>query len=119
MIFTGSSPDDRRLVAPARGRRPRRGRPDSGDLPGGPPRVTVVQSRWEEEHDRHLLRCLLGVMEIEFEPATMQAFRRVLEGASGVEAAGELGLSVAAVYTVRLCRAGPREVAAGLIDELG
>ncbi len=76
---------------------------------------------WEEEHDRHLLRCLLDMMDVEFEPATMQAFRRMaLEGASGVEAAGELGLSVAAVYTARsrvLRRL--REVAAGLIDELG
>jgi RNA polymerase sigma-70 factor (ECF subfamily) len=61
------------------------------------------------------------MMDVEFEPATMQAFRRMaLEGASGVEAAGELGLSVAAVYTARsrvLRRL--REVAAGLIDELG
>jgi RNA polymerase sigma-70 factor, ECF subfamily len=75
---------------------------------------------WDEEHDRHVLRCLLEMMEIEFEPATMQAFRRVaLDGATGVEAAGELGLSVAAVYTARsrvLRRL--REVAEGLIDEL-
>jgi RNA polymerase sigma-70 factor (ECF subfamily) len=75
---------------------------------------------WDEEHDRHLLRCLLEMMEIEFEPATMQAFRRVaLEGVTGVEAAKELGLSVGAVYTARsrvLHRL--REVAEGLIDEL-
>ncbi len=45
---------------------------------------------------------LLEMMGDQFEPATMQAFRRVaLEGATGVEAAGELGLSVAAVYTAR------------------
>ncbi len=76
---------------------------------------------WEEEHDRHLLRCLIEMMEIEFEPATMQAFRRVaLEGATGTEAAAELGLSVGAVYTARsrvLRRL--REVAEGLIDKLG
>jgi RNA polymerase sigma factor (sigma-70 family) len=74
---------------------------------------------WEEEHDRHLLRCLLEMMAIEFEPATIQAFRRVaLEGASGVEAARELGLSVSAVYTARsrvLSRL--RELAEGLIDK--
>jgi RNA polymerase sigma factor (sigma-70 family) len=28
---------------------------------------------WDEEHDRHVLRCLLEMMEIEFEPATMKA----------------------------------------------
>jgi RNA polymerase sigma factor (sigma-70 family) len=75
---------------------------------------------WEEEHDRHLLRCLLEMMEIEFEPATMLAFRRVaLEGTTGVEAAKELGISVGAVYTARsrvLHRL--REVAEGLIDDL-
>lgn len=75
---------------------------------------------WEEEHDRHLLRCLLEMMEIEFEPVTIQAFRRVaLEGATGTEAAKELGLSVGAVYTARsrvLRRL--REVAEGLIDQL-
>jgi len=76
---------------------------------------------WDEEHDRHLLRCLIEMMEIEFEPATMQAFRRVaLEGATGIETAKELGLSVGAVYTARsrvLRRL--REVAEGLIDKLG
>jgi RNA polymerase sigma-70 factor, ECF subfamily len=75
---------------------------------------------WEEEHDRHLLRCLLEMMEIEFEPATMLAFRRVaLEGTTGVDAAKELGISVGAVYTARsrvLHRL--REVAEGLIDDL-
>jgi RNA polymerase sigma-70 factor (ECF subfamily) len=74
---------------------------------------------WDEEHDRHVLRCLLEMMQIEFEPATMKAFRRMaLEGASGAEAAGELGLSVGAVYTARsrvLNRL--REVADGLIDQ--
>jgi hypothetical protein len=67
-----------------------------------------------------LLRCLLEMMAIEFEPASMQTFRRVaLEGATGVEAAGELGLSVAAISTDRsrvLHRL--REGAKGLIEEL-
>jgi RNA polymerase sigma-70 factor, ECF subfamily len=75
---------------------------------------------WEEEHDRHLLRCLLEMMEIEFEPATMQAFRRVaLDGATGALVAEELGLSIGAVYTARsrvLRRL--REEAAGLIEEM-
>jgi RNA polymerase sigma factor (sigma-70 family) len=75
---------------------------------------------WDEEHDRHVLRCLLEMMEIEFEPVTMKAFRRMaLEGASGAQAAGELGISIGAVYTGRsrvLNRL--REVAEGLIEEL-
>jgi RNA polymerase sigma-70 factor (ECF subfamily) len=65
------------------------------------------------------LRCLLDLMEAEFEPTTIQAFRRVaLEGASSAEAAQELGLSVGAVYVAKsrvLQRL--REEAERLIDE--
>ena len=75
---------------------------------------------WDEEHDRYVLRCLLDLMDLEFEPTTARAFRRVaLDGASGEEAARELGLSVGAVYAARsrvLRRL--REEAAGLIDDL-
>jgi RNA polymerase sigma-70 factor (ECF subfamily) len=75
---------------------------------------------WEEEHDRYVLRCLLELAELEFEPTTMRAFRLVaLEGASGSEVAGELGLSLAAVYAARsrvLRRL--RELAEGLLDDL-
>ena len=75
---------------------------------------------WDEEHDRYVLRCLLELAELEFEPTTVRAFRRVaLEGAAASEAAGELGLSLAAVYAARsrvLRRL--RELAEGLLDEL-
>jgi RNA polymerase sigma-70 factor (ECF subfamily) len=75
---------------------------------------------WDEEHDRYVLRCLLELAELEFEPTTMRAFRRVaLEGASGSEAAAELGLSLASVYAARsrvLRRL--RELAEGLLDDL-
>src|SRR5262249_58988010 len=75
---------------------------------------------WDEEHDRYVLRCLLEMAELEFEPTTMRAFRRVaLEGASGSAVAGELGLSIGAVYTARshvLRRL--QELAEGLLDDL-
>jgi RNA polymerase sigma-70 factor (ECF subfamily) len=75
---------------------------------------------WDEEHDRYVIRCLLELVELEFEPATVRAFRRVaFEEASGAEAARELGISVAAVYAARsrvLRRL--RELAEGLLDEL-
>jgi RNA polymerase sigma-70 factor (ECF subfamily) len=73
---------------------------------------------WDEEHDRYVLRCLLDLMELEFEPKTVQAFRRVaLDGASADKAAGELGLSVGAVYAAksRVLRR-LREELAGLLD---
>ena len=81
---------------------------------------SLLNRYWDEEHDRYVLRCLLELAELEFEPTTVRAFRRVaLEGASGSEAAGELGLSLAAVYAARsrvLRRL--RELAEGLLDEL-
>ena len=41
-------------------------------------------------------------VEEEFEPSTLQAFRRLaLDGASGAMVADELGLSVAAVYMAK------------------
>src|SRR5205823_6432422 len=57
---------------------------------------------WDEEHDRYVLNCLLDLVEEEFEPATLRAFRRLaLDGASGAETAQELGLSLAAVYVAK------------------
>ena len=77
-----------------------------------------LNRQWDEEHDRYVLGCLLDLVEQEFEPATLRAFRRLaLEGASGAEVAAELGLSVAAVYMAKsrvLQRI--RQEADGLID---
>ena len=77
-----------------------------------------LNRQWDEEHDRYVLGCLLDLVEAEFEPATLRAFRRLaLDGASGAEVAEELGLSVAAVYVAKsrvLQRI--RQEAEGLID---
>lgn len=77
-----------------------------------------LNRRWDEEHDRYVVRCLLRLVEEEFEPLTVQAFHRLaLEGVSGADAARELGLSVAAVYVAKsrvLQRI--RQKAEGLID---
>ena len=58
------------------------------------------------------------MQEQEFEPTTLRAFQRLaLDGASGAAVAGELGLSVAAVYMAKsrvLQRI--RQEAEGLID---
>ena len=77
-----------------------------------------LNRQWDEEHDRYVLRCLLDLVEQEFEPNTFRAFRRLaLDGASGAEVAAELGLSVGAVYVAK-SRVLKRihEEAAGLID---
>jgi RNA polymerase sigma-70 factor (ECF subfamily) len=61
-----------------------------------------LNRQWDEEHDRYVLRCLLDLMAEEFEPSTVQAFRRVaLEGAASEDVARELGLSVGAVYAAK------------------
>lgn len=77
-----------------------------------------LNRQWDEEHDGYVLDCLLDLVEEEFEPATMQAFRRLaLDGAAGSVVAEELGMSVAAVYGAKsrvLQRI--REEAEGLID---
>jgi RNA polymerase sigma-70 factor (ECF subfamily) len=53
---------------------------------------------WDEEHDRHVARRLLELLEPEFEPATWQAFRLlVLEGRPTRDVADSLGLTPNAV----------------------
>jgi RNA polymerase sigma-70 factor (ECF subfamily) len=79
---------------------------------------SALNRQWDEEHDRYVLHCLLDLVEQEFEPTTLRAFRRLaIDGASGETAAKELGLSVAAVYVAKsrvLQRI--RQEADGLID---
>jgi RNA polymerase sigma-70 factor (ECF subfamily) len=73
---------------------------------------------WDEEHDAHVLQRLLGLMDQEFEPATLRAFRRLtFDAAPGQEVADELGMTLAAVYAARsrvLQRL--RQEAQGLLD---
>jgi RNA polymerase sigma-70 factor (ECF subfamily) len=78
-----------------------------------------LNRQWDEEHDRYVLHCLLDLVQQEFEPLTLRAFRRLaLDGASGAEVAQELGLSVAAVYVAKSrVLARIRQEAEGLIDE--
>jgi RNA polymerase sigma-70 factor (ECF subfamily) len=79
---------------------------------------SALNRQWDEEHDRYVLHRLLDLMEQEFEPKTLAAFRRTaIDGASGAEAAQELGLSVASVYVAKsrvLQRI--RQESEGLID---
>jgi RNA polymerase sigma-70 factor (ECF subfamily) len=79
---------------------------------------SALNRQWDEEHDRYVLHCLLDLVEEEFEPDTVRAFRRLaLDGVSGAEAAEELGLSVAAVYVAKSrVLARLRQEAEGLID---
>lgn len=73
---------------------------------------------WDHEHDRFVLNRLLEEVAVEFEPNSMQAFRRqALDGVSAETVAGELNMLVGAVYTAKsrvLKRL--RQLSEGLLD---
>jgi RNA polymerase sigma-70 factor (ECF subfamily) len=59
---------------------------------------------WDKEHDEHLARRVLEDIAPEFEGATFQAFRRVvIDGQAVAKVAGDLGVSLNAVYVAK-CR---------------
>jgi RNA polymerase sigma-70 factor, ECF subfamily len=61
-----------------------------------------LSRRWDEEHDRHVVGRLMGLIESQFEPDTLRAFRRtVFDGAKATEVAAELGISVNAVLLAK------------------
>ncbi len=61
-----------------------------------------ISHLWNQEHDQHVVRRLLAMMEPQFTPPTWQAFRRVvLEGARPDAVAAELGLTVNAVFIAK------------------
>lgn len=77
-----------------------------------------ISRLWDEEHDRYILRCVLDLVAHEFEPASMEAFRRTaLDGQPGDQVARDLNMRVGTVYVAKsrvLKRI--RELADGLID---
>jgi RNA polymerase sigma factor (sigma-70 family) len=79
---------------------------------------SALSREWDAQHDAHLLRKLLAMMEEEFEPATIRVFRLlVIEGASASAVAAEQGMTIAAVYGAKsrvLQRL--RQVARGILD---
>lgn len=73
---------------------------------------------WDQEHDRHVARRLLELIQPEFEPTTWQAFQRTaLDGVKPALVAAELGVSVNAVFIAksRVLRRLRQELR-GLID---
>lgn len=57
---------------------------------------------WDREHNAHVVRRLLELLEADFEPGTWQAFRLVvLEGKSSPEAARILGVSPVAIRVAK------------------
>ncbi|HEY1378771.1 MAG TPA: sigma-70 family RNA polymerase sigma factor [Gemmataceae bacterium] len=77
-----------------------------------------LSRQWDAEHDRHVARRLLELLEPEFTPGTWAAFRRqVVDGLPASAAAAELGISVnAALLAKSRVLRRLRDEAAGLID---
>jgi RNA polymerase sigma-70 factor (ECF subfamily) len=77
-----------------------------------------LSREWDREHDLHVTRTLLHLLEPQFEPRTWQAFRGVaVEGRPPSTVAAELGISVNAVFIAKSrVLARLRQEAAGLID---
>jgi RNA polymerase sigma-70 factor (ECF subfamily) len=77
-----------------------------------------LSRRWDEEHDQHVVRRLLELIEPEFEPATWSAFRMVVfENKTTRETADALALSPNAVRIAKSrVLARFRQEIDGLID---
>jgi RNA polymerase sigma-70 factor (ECF subfamily) len=77
-----------------------------------------LTQQWNAEHDAHVVRRILTLVETDFEPATVRIFRRlVLDEARASDVANEMGMAVAAVYGAKsrvLQRI--RQEAEGLLD---
>jgi RNA polymerase sigma factor (sigma-70 family) len=57
---------------------------------------------WDQQHNEHVARRLMELVEPQFEPTTWRAFRRVvLDGVKAAAAAAELHLSVNAVLLAK------------------
>jgi RNA polymerase sigma factor (sigma-70 family) len=80
--------------------------------------ASELSRQWDLDHDRHVARRLLEMLQDEFEPRTWQAFQRTaLEGAAAGDVAKELGLTTNAVFIARSrVLARLRQEAAELID---
>ncbi|HZU38942.1 MAG TPA: sigma-70 family RNA polymerase sigma factor [Gemmataceae bacterium] len=103
-----------------RRRRPRSVGPEVRDSPLAQlsdPR-SDLSHLWDEDHDRHVLRRLLQLIEPQFQPNTLTAFRRVVfDERPPAEVARELGLSVNAVLLAKSrVLAKLRQEAEGFLD---
>lgn len=80
---------------------------------------SALNQAWEKEHDLHVTRQILQMIQPRFETNTWLVFQRlVLEGKKPKEVAAEFGMSVNAVYIARTrVMKELREEAEGLLDE--
>jgi RNA polymerase sigma-70 factor, ECF subfamily len=77
-----------------------------------------LSRHWDREHDEHVSRRLLELIQPEFTPSTWRAFQGVvLEGKSAQAVAADLGISVNAVFIAKSrVLARLREEGQGLLE---
>ena len=80
--------------------------------------VSELSRLWDREHDQHVTKQLLAMIEPEFEPRTWLAFQRVtFDGVPAADAATELGVTVNAVFISKSrVMSRLRQVGDGLLD---
>ena len=80
--------------------------------------ASELSRHWDQEHDAHVVRRLVALIEPEFQESTWRAFRAVmLEGETPASAAARLGVSVNAVLLAKSrILARLRQEGEGLID---
>jgi RNA polymerase sigma-70 factor (ECF subfamily) len=98
----------------------RRAIPTAGDngLSDLPTPESESEAFWEEEYRARLVGRAVAILKADFQPATWQAFWRVVvDGQSAGAAAAELGLTVGAVHAARFrVLARLRQELAGLLE---
>ena len=80
--------------------------------------ISALSQQWDDEYNAHVVRRLLQLIERDFAPATLRAFRRVVfDEAKPARVATELGISVNAVLVAK-CKVlrRLRQEAEGLLD---
>lgn len=92
----------------------------SQDVDALPERFGDLESYWDAEHDRHILRELMKVVEPSFSESVWRAFQRqVIDGWKAADVAQELGISVnAALLAKSRVLRRLRDEAAGIIDDV-
>jgi RNA polymerase sigma-70 factor (ECF subfamily) len=79
---------------------------------------SALSKQWETEHDQHVARRLLELVQRDFTPPVWSAFRRqVLDGAAAADVAAELNTSVNAILLAKSrVMKRIRDESAGLIE---
>lgn len=90
------------------------------DVDAIPERFPELETYWDNEHDRHILRELMNLVEPSFSQSVWRAFQRqVIDGWKAADVAQELGISVnAALLAKSRVLRRLRDEAAGIVDDV-